>query len=266
MPALVPAEPIAEPIPIPPIAPIAPINILPLQDLPEEPQPLPTINPIFDIHPIEPIITNYIPKLYKAPKISHYTHHKSLDKHINVCHRPVREFIPNSICPDFLPRFISHRSRTRNGHTRSWFTVTFNNYRIEYLYGGRTGYTKANAYMEAARCLRHLYIHQIQLLDVSMGMDIQLSDVFQFIGENYEDDDDQSHSTTTNDTHTQPIINIVNSNVTITNTPNRHIVYDDDDNLEFVFESPEGTYGAPPADGDDDCDDIGLDFGEIIEI
>ena len=75
-------------------------------------------------------------------------------------------------------------------------------------------------------------------------------------------------STITN-THTQarqPVINIINSNVTIANEPSRNVVYDDNDNLEFIFKEPFGTYGAPPSEGDDIEDDIHLDFGDIIEI
>ena len=141
--------PIAETIPIPPISPYTPIAILPLADLPAEPeliQSLPAINPLFNIHPLEPISTTYIPKLLQQPKFSHYKHSRAKTANIHVCHKPVREFIPNAICPDIMPRFISHRSRERgHGGKRSWFTVTFNNYRIEYPYGGRSGYTKENA-------------------------------------------------------------------------------------------------------------------------
>ena len=56
----------------------------------------------------------------------------------------------------------------------------------------------------------------------------------------------------------QPVINITNSNVTISNQPSRHIVYDDDDNLEFIFEEPDAI------DYDDDIPEI--NFDEIVEI
>ena len=46
--------------------------------------------------------------------------------------------------------------------------------------------------MEATRCLRHLFVHQIQLLDISMGMEIDLVDIYEFLGEP-EYDDNQSH-------------------------------------------------------------------------
>ena len=96
-----------------------------------------------------------------------------------------------------------------------------------------------------------------------MGLAVDVDDLFDILFDN--DNDDDNDSTITPDTNTQPLINIVNSNVTITNTPNRHIVYDDD-NLEFIFESPEGAIGAPPAEGDDIEGYEGLDFGKIIEI
>jgi hypothetical protein len=165
-----------------------------------------------------------------------------------------------------MPRFIPHRSRVqRNGDKRSWFTVTFNNYRIEYTYGGRTGYSKEYAYMKAARCLRHfmyikfncwiyqwVWISRLTICFIFLVMIILMINLFHHISHH------QFH---------QPIININNSDVTIANTPSRHIVYDDDYNLEYIIESPEGTSGAPPSGVDDiDGDDIGLDFGDIIEI
>jgi hypothetical protein len=109
--------------------------------------------------------------------------------------------------------------------------------------------------MESARCLRFLLAQDIQILDKSMGIDVTIDDLCDFI--DFDDDVKTLSSSNTNTiplnnyTNLKPIINITNSNVTISNTPNRHIVYDDDDNLEFVFESPEGTFGAPPLAGDD---------------
>ena len=54
-------------------------------------------------------------------------------------------------------------------------------------YGCRSGITKDNAYMEAARCLRHLLVHQIQLLDISMGYDVELSDFFDFVDQDIDE-------------------------------------------------------------------------------
>jgi hypothetical protein len=144
--------------------------------------------------------------------------------------------------------------------------VSYYTFRIAYTFVLNTGYTRANAYMEAARCLRFFLARDIQILDKSMGIDVNIDDIFVFI--DFDDDDD---TTITNpiptNTHTnlQPVFNITNSNVTISNTPSRNVVYDNNDDYEFVFESPEGTFGVPSAGPlDDDID--GLDFGEIIEI
>jgi hypothetical protein len=144
--------------------------------------------------------------------------------------------------------------------------VSYNTLRIAYSFGHNTGYTRENAYMEATKCLRFLLARDIQILDKSMGIDVTIDDICEFIDFNPDDDISLSLSTNTNNTNNtnfQSIINITNSNVTISNTPNRNIVYDDDDNIDFVFESSEGTFGAPPANGDD-IDD--LDFSDIIEI
>jgi hypothetical protein len=147
----------------------------------------------------------------------------------------------------------------------SKFMVSYNTLQIAYAYGHNTGYSRENSYMEAARCLRFLLARDIQILDKSMGINVDIDDPCEFI--DFNDDDDVTLSPNSNsipvntNTHLQPIINITNSNVTI--TPNRHIVYDDDDNIDFVFESPEGEFGALPSAGDDI---EGLDFSDIIEI
>jgi hypothetical protein len=146
--------------------------------------------------------------------------------------------------------------------------VSYNTLRIAYAYGHNTGYTRENAYMEAARCLRFLSARDIQILDKSMGVYVDIDEICDFI--DFNPDEDISISSYSNsitnktNTHLQPIINITISIVTISNSPSsRNIVYDDEDNLDFVFESPEGTFGAPPSFGDDI---EGLDFGDIIEI
>ena len=142
--------------------------------------------------------------------------------------------------------------------------VSYNTFRIAYTFGLNTGY------MEAARCLRFFLARDIQILDKSMGLDVNIEDMCDFI--DFADDDDSTITNSINanaNTHTntnyQPVFNITNSNITITNTPSRNVVYDNNDDYEFVFESPEGTFGVPSAGPlDDDID--GLDFGDIIEI
>jgi hypothetical protein len=148
--------------------------------------------------------------------------------------------------------------------------VSYNTFRIAYTFGRNTGYSREKAYMEAAKCLRFFLARNIQILDKSMGINVDVEDICDFI--DFDDDDTLSSNTTNtnpitiNTHHLQPIFNITNSNVTISKTPSRNIVYDNtNDDYKFVFESPEGTFGVPSAGTlDDDID--GLDFGNIIEI
>ena len=147
----------------------------------------------------------------------------------------------------------------------SKFLVSYNLIRIGYSYGSNSGYTRENAFMEAARCLRYLLARDIQLLDKAMGIDVQLDELFEFIDMDYDDGDDTESSLSNTASlqsktihSTQPIFNIINSNVTTPNEPSRHVVYDDDDNLEFVFEDPD-----VPVDYDDMPE---INFDEIIEI
>ena len=146
--------------------------------------------------------------------------------------------------------------------------VSFNTFRIGYAFGGNTGYSRENAFMEAARCLRFFYAREIQILDKAMGIDVSIDDLCDFI--DLDDNDDITESSN-NTNIQQPIINIINSTVTIGNN-NRYasdnIVYDHNDDYNFIFEEPEGVFGVPSAGPhDDDIDnDIHLDFGDIIEI
>ena len=101
------------------------------------------------------------------------------NKHGNVCHTPVREIIPNAVCPATMPKHIADvkfkpRINPNNGNIyprASKFIISYNLIRIGYSYGANSGYTRENAYMEAARCLRYLLARDIQLLDKSMGVD-----------------------------------------------------------------------------------------------
>ena len=93
-----------------------------------------------------------------------------------------------------------------------------------------------------------------------MGVDVELDELFEFI-DMYDDDGNETESTLSHTTPyqtTQPIINIINSTVTISNEPSRHVVYDEDDNIEFVFEDPD-----VPVDYDDMPE---INFDEIVEI
>ena len=266
---------LVEAVPIPPIPDIAPTNILPLVDLPLD---KPTITPpcvakypaLFDeAHPVEPMPTYVKPKMHYFRTGKRHTH----NKHGNICHTPVREIIPNAVRPLVMPKHIADvkvkpRINPNNGNIyprANKFLVSYNLIRIGYSYGANSGYTRENAFMEAARCLRYLLARDIQLLDKAMGVDVELDDLFEFI-DMYDDDGNETESTLSHTTSlqrtpyqtTQPIINIINSTVTISNEPSRHVVYDEDDNIEFVFEDPD-----VPVDYDDMPE---INFDEIVEI
>ena len=140
--------------------------------------------------------------------------------------------------------------------------VSYNTLRIAYTFGANSGYTRENAFMEAARCLRYLLARDIQLLDKAMGIDVDIDEICEFIdfGLDYDTGDETASTitnSTTNTTAQQPIFNIINSHVTISNQPSRNVVYDDD-NLEFIFEEPDVSV---------DYDDMPeIKFDEIVEI
>ena len=148
--------------------------------------------------------------------------------------------------------------------------VSYNTFRIGYAFGGNTGYSRENAYMEAARCLRYFLAREIQILDKSMGIEVTIDDICDFVDLDI-DDDETTTTDNTNTIHQQPIINIINSNVTIGNNNNNNtyhsnnVISDHDDDYNFIFEEPYGEFGTPSA-GDNDDDIDGLDFGDIIEI
>ena len=257
---------LVEAVPIPPIADIAPPIIIPTQPLPTDESPL---LPIFQSHPIEPLpsYSQSKPKLYRLPR-----RFRRPIKNENTCHIPVREVIPNAVCPTILPKHIcevktaAKINKTGTVTPRAHkFMVSYNTFRIAYTFGANSGYTRENAFMEAARCLRYLLARDIQLLDQAMGFNVEIDDICEFVdfGLDYDTGDESASTITTStipNTHTQsnqPIFNIINSNVTIANEPSRHVVYDYDDNLEFIFEEPNATV-------DDDMPE--LDFDDIIEI
>ena len=96
-----------------------------------------------------------------------------------------------------------------------------------------------------------------------MGIDVDIDEICDFI--DLDDNDDITESSNNTIQHQQPVINIINSNVTIGNNNNTtfsdNVIYDNNDEYEFIFEEPGGEFGAPSAGADDD-----LDFGNIIEI
>ena len=254
---------LVEAVPIPPIAAIAPPIIIPTQPLPSD---QPELALPFQAHPIEPIpsYATSKPKLYRLPR-----RFRKPVKNENTCHIPVREIIPNAVCPRILPKHIcevktaAKINRTGTITPRAHkFMVSYNTLRIAYTFGANSGYTRENAFMEAALCLRYLLARDIQLLDHAMGVDVEIDDICEFVdfGLDYDTGDETASTltaSTTNAPAQQPVININNSNVTFSNERSRNVVYDDD-NLEFIFEEPDASV---------DYDDMPeLNFDEIVEI
>ena len=255
---------LVESAPIPPIVNIAPTLFIPTEPLPCDQPVLPVA---FQTHPIEPLpsYSSSKPKLYRLPR-----RFRKPVKNENTCHIPVREVIPNAVCPLILPKHIcevktaAKINRTGTITPRAHkFMVSYNTLRIAYTFGANSGYTRENAFMEAARCLRYLLARDIQLLDKAMGIDVDIDEICEFIdfGLDYDTGDETASTltnSTTNTTAQQPIFNIINSHVTISNQPSRNVVYDDDDNLEFIFEEPDVSV---------DYDDMPeINFDEIVEI
>ena len=94
------------------------------------------------------------------------------------------------------------------------------------------------------------------------GVDVEIDDICEFVdfGLDYDTGDETASTltaSTTNAPAQQPVINIINSNVTFSNERSRNVVYDED-NLEFIFEEPDASV---------DYDDMPeLNFDEIVEI
>ena len=69
-----------------------------------------------------------------------------------------------------------HITETIRNNKTSYFTVRYNNQIIQYNYGIRSGYTRENAYTEAARCLRYIFLTEISLLDNSANLTNEMLD------------------------------------------------------------------------------------------
>ena len=169
---------LVEVVPIPPIPDIAPTNVIPLAQLPLDEPSLPLA---FQAHPIEPLpsYSQSKPKLYRLPR-----RFRRPVKNENTCHIPVREVIPNAVCPRILPKHIcevktaAKINKTGTVTPRAHkFMVSYNTLRIAYTFGANLGYTRENAFMEAARCLRYLLARDIQLLDHAMGIHVEIDDI-----------------------------------------------------------------------------------------
>ena len=196
------------------------------------------------IHPIEPV-----PRSLPGP-IPQFKQEKHRPQ-VWLCYNPQRQLIPNAVVPLIFPKGITE-SRTftaLNNNRHSFFAVRFNNHHIRYSYGGRNGYTRENAYMEAARCLRHLLIKTIYTIDHSMDLNTDWYDTL----DNLLDDLDQ--------TATQPQLqlarlNSISTTTTTLGSDSPLIIQDDDDNYDF------GNYDvdAPVQGSSMDIEPLVVDF------
>jgi hypothetical protein len=169
----------------------------------------------------------------------------------------------HAVCPAIMPKHISEvfmkpRINKNNGNSyprANRFLVSYHLIRVGYAYGHTTGYSRENAFMEASRLLRYLLARDIQSLDIAMGVNVELDQLFDFIDFDNDDiDDDFSDDVIANEHNEPPTIT-----TTITNQPSRLIIYDDQDNIEFVFDESETHI-------DDDMPEINFDDIDVIEI
>jgi hypothetical protein len=162
---------------IPPMAPPAMINNIIEQPIEQptavEPALAPAITEIgpTTIHPIQPIPRS-LPHPVCALKPNRRTKYNSW-----FCYTPERQIIPNAVVPTIMPTGISEFHYKYNQNTRNaFFQVCYDNTCIRYSYGPN-GYTRENAYMEAARCLRYFLIRSISKLDNTMYINHDMYDV-----------------------------------------------------------------------------------------
>jgi hypothetical protein len=159
------------------------------------------------------------------PKINKYIYAKTLNKDgsqriRSVCCKPARQIIPNAVVPLILPKGISESCR---GIRSSFFLVSFHSTNVRYTYGTKDGYSRENAYCEAARCLRFLYLQQIALLDNTMDID---NDMYDVINHLLDDDEDTNQSV--------PLQRTL-SLATTTTSASSCIICDDNDEIDVNF-------------------------------
>ena len=254
-------QPIVEPTIAAPI-----IHIIPPMDPPAvEPALAPAIIPIIalepahasapaileigatTIHPIEPV-----PRAPFSGLIPQFKQDKRRPE-VWVCYNPQRQIIPNAVVPLDLPKGITESitlsSLGNNRH--SFFAVRYNNHHLRYTYGGRSGYNRENAYMEAALCLRHLLVKFIYTIDHSMERNTAWYDTL----DNLLDDLDNRASN-------QPLqLARLNSTSTTATTLGSHsplVIHDYDDNDNYDF----GAYDmdAPLQGSSMDIEPLIVDF------
>ena len=171
---------------IPPMAPPPMLNqpFLPLGVEPVLAPPIESIQPVhqplslYSLHPIQPLPPSlpHVP----PPRVTSYNDRKGkLNKNgqpykIFYCCSPQRQIIPNAVMPIVIP--TKHITETFRNNKTSYFTVRYNNQIIQYNYGTRAGYTRENAYTEAARCLRYIFLSEISKLDNSANLTNEMLD------------------------------------------------------------------------------------------
>lgn len=146
--------------------------------------PIESIEPVhqtlslYSLHPIQPLPPQlpHVP----PPRVTSYNDRKGkLNKkgqpyRIFYCCSPQRQIIPNAVMPIVIP--TKHITETIRNNKYSYFTVRYNNQIIQYNYGTKAGYTRENAYTEAARCLRYIFLNEISLLDNSANLTNEMLD------------------------------------------------------------------------------------------
>ena len=182
------------------------------------------------LHPIQPIPRS-LPhpictlKQNRRPKSTSNTDRLSLkqsssNKKFWYCYTPERQLIPNSVIPSEMPKGISEYNYKNNLNNRNaFFQVCYDNTCIRYTYGAN-GYTRENAYMEAARCLRYFLIRTISKLDNTMDINHDMYDTLDVLLSDYDG---------------LTLERTLSLATATTTTTSSSVVYDMDDNLDVDF-------------------------------
>ena len=99
----------------------------------------------------------------------------------------------------------------------AFFQVCHDNICIRYTYG-TNGYTRENAYNEAARCLRYFLIRNISKLDGTMGLNSDIYDTLDDLLSDYDGlplERTLSLATTTTTEHSSCIVYDVNDEIDV---------------------------------------------------
>jgi hypothetical protein len=207
-PALAPADDLT-------LAAIGPTTIHPIEPIPRSlPHPICTLKP------------NRRPKPSSKPDY-HTLKQRPTNPNSWFCYTPERQIIPNAIVPSHMPKGISEFNYLNNKNNRNaFFQVCHDNICIRYTYGAN-GYTRANAYNEAARCLRYFLIRKISKLDETMHINniFSIDDMHDALETLLSDDDGLGI----------PMERTLSLATTNSATTSSCIIYDEDDNIDIDF-------------------------------